>query len=246
MTAEKIDFTVLDKFKFDISPVGIKYFSHIPDKLVRLDRKMTLCEMLKKAQEGNAFYADVQNHTCDAGSYVLGQTELKEQYINGEFGAGLGVFHDPGAASRIYQYIPAISKGRVHYIAFSPFDKLTFEPDVLLILANTGQAEILLRAMSYKSGKMWSSKYSSAIGCSWLFAYPYMEGEINFIATGLGFGMRRRKLFPEGMHFISIPFDVLPSLLQTLKEMPWVPAPYGSDGMEYVKKLRINLGLDSA
>jgi uncharacterized protein (DUF169 family) len=119
-----------------------------------------------------------------------------------------------------------------------------FDPDVLIILATTTQAEILLRAASYETGQMWHSRYSSAIGCAWLFAFPYLDGEINFIPTGLGFGMRRRKLFPEGRHFISIPFNRLPSLLETLRSMPWVPRPYRPDGSEYVKGLRKKLGLD--
>ena len=83
------------------------------------------------------------------------------------------------------------------------------------------------------------------MGCSWLFAYPYLSGEMNFVSTGLGFGMRRRKLFPEGLHIISIPFDQITPLLQTLQEMPWVPRPYQADGLEYVNQLRIKLGLES-
>jgi hypothetical protein len=57
--------------------------------------------------------------------------------------------------------------------------------------------------------------------------------------------MRRRKLFPEGLMFISIPFDRLPSMLETLKEMPWVPEPYKPEGLEFVKQLCIKLGLEN-
>lgn len=203
------------------------------------DRHFTL-----KAQKGEPFYSSPQDHTCSAGTYVLGQKEVEPQYISGEFGAGLGVFRDNRAASRLYHYIPKIERHVVNYVAFSPFDKMPFDPDVLILLAKIDQAEILLRAMSYNNGQMWLSKYSSAIGCAWLFVYPYLTGEINFIPTGLGFGMRRRKLFPEGLIFISIPFDRLPSMLETLREMPWVPEPYKPEGFEFVKQLRIRLGLD--
>jgi uncharacterized protein (DUF169 family) len=243
MTLTQKDFAILDKFKFDIQPVGVKFLVRPPKKIKRLDQKMTFCEMLVKAQKGDPFYSDPQDHTCAAGTYVLGQSDIEEQYICGEFGAGLGVFRDTRAASRLYHYISKIAKGVVNYVAFSPLDKLPFDPDVLFILANSSQAEVLLRAMSYKTGKMWSSRYSSAIGCSWLLIYPYLNGEINFISTGLGFGMKRRKLFPEGLQIISVPFDQLPSLLQTLREMPWVPGPFKPDGLEYVKRLRKKLGL---
>ncbi len=244
MVLTKKDLVILDKFGFDIPPIGVKFSPKRPDMVDRLSENMTLCEMIKKAQEGNAFYADADNHTCDAGLYVLGQTDVSEPYINGEYGTGLQVFESPRSGSRLYQHIYKIDKGVVHYVAFSPLDKLTFDPDILIITANTSQAEILLRAKSYKTGEMWLSKYTSALGCSWILVYPYLSGEMNYITTGLGFGMRRRKLFQEGLQFISIPFDRLPSLLQTLQDMPWVPDPYKSDGLEYVKKLRIDLGLD--
>jgi hypothetical protein len=120
------------------------------------------------------------------------------------------------------------------------------DPDIAIILADTTQTEIILRAMSYGTGDMWHSRYSSAIGCAWLFIFPHMSGEINFIPTGLGFGMRRRKLFPEGRQFISIPINQMSYMMKTLKEMPWVPRPYQPDGTEYVKNLRITLGLDRA
>lgn len=244
MALTKKDFAILEKFEFETQPVAIKYLSKPPEGLKELDQRSTFCEMLKKAQGGESFYAGAAHHTCGAAPYTLGQADVEEQFINGEFGAGLGVFCDARAAARVYHYLPCIEKGVVHYVAFSPLDSLTFDPDVLVFLANTTQTEILLRAMSYRTGKMWQSKYSSVIGCAWLLVYPYVTGEVNFISTGLGFGMRRRRLFPEGFHFVSVPFDQIPPLLQALEEMPWVPEPYKPDGQEYVKRLRERLGLE--
>ncbi len=234
---------ILDKFDFDVPPVGVKFLTKRPDSIERLDANMALCEMLKKAQEGNAFFVDKENHMCDAGPYVLGQADVPEPFISGEFGAGLRIFEDARSASRLYHYIPRIGKGVVNYVAFSPLSKLPFDPDVLIILSKTSQTEILLRAMSYRTGKMWSSKCSAAIGCAWIFVYPYITGELNYIMTGLGHGMKRRNLFPEGHQLVSIPFDLLPSILQTLQEMPWVLPAYEPDGMEFVKRLLAKLGI---
>lgn len=244
MAIEKGNWEILKKFEFKSIPVGVKYLTKPMPGLAKLDETQALCEMLKAAFGGSSFYAEARNHACDAGLYVLGQTELAEPYLSGEFGAAMGIFRDERAAARLYHYIPRIAEGEVKFVAFSPFDRLTFDPDVLIILADTAQAEILLRAMSYRTGRMWQSRYSSAIGCAWLFVHPYLTGEINFIPTGLGFGMRRRKLFPEGMQLMSIPFDSLPAMLEALGEMPWIPRPFQPDGLEYVKLMRIKLGLD--
>jgi uncharacterized protein (DUF169 family) len=243
MTLSKEDLAILDKFGFDVQPVGVKFSVRQPDLVDRLGQNMALCEMLKWAQEGNAFYADVENHTCEAGQYVLGQADAPGPFIGGEFGAGLKIFEGPRSASRLYLYIPKIGRDVVNYVVFSPLNKLTFEPDVLILLANTDQTEILLRAMSYRTGQMWLSKFSAAIGCAWVFVYPYLTGELNYAVTGLGHGMKRRKLFPEGRQLVSIPFDLLPSLLQTLQDMPWVLPAYRPDGLEFVRRLLVELGL---
>ena len=243
MALTKKDLAILDKFDFDVQPVGVKFLARRPDMVERLDENMAFCEMLKRAQEGNAFFADAENHTCEAGLYVLGQADALEPYVSGEFGAGLKIFEEPRSASRLYLYIPKIGRGVVNYVAFSPLDKLPFEPDVLIILAKTSQTEILLRAMSYRTGKMWQSKFSPAIGCAWIFIYPYLTGELNYTIAGLGHGMKRRKLFPEGQQIISIPSDLLSSMLQTLQDMPWVLPAYKPDGAEFVRRLLIELGI---
>ena len=243
MTLTKEHVAILDKFDFDLPPVGVKFLAKPPDMVERIDKNMALCEMLKNAQQGHAFFAGAENHTCEAGLYVLGQADAPEPFINGEFGAGLQIYEEPRTASRLYLHIPKIGTGVVHYVAFSPLDKLLFDPDILILLADTNQTEILLRAMSYKTGKMWVSKFTPAIGCAWTYIYPYLTGELNYFITGLGHGMKRRQLFPEGRQIISIPFNLLPSLLQTLQDMPWVLPAYKPDGLEFVRRLLEKLGI---
>ena len=243
MTLIKQDFAILDKFDFDVQPVGVKFLAKQPNMVERLAENMAFCEMLKRAQEGSAFFADAENHTCGAGLYVLGQEDAPEPFISGQFGAGLKIFEEPRSAGRLYHYIPKIERGVVNYVAFSPLEKLPFKPDVLIIIARTNQTEILLRAMSYRTGQMWISKYTPAIGCAWIYIYPYLSGELNYAVAGLGHGMKRRKLFPEGRQIISIPFDLLPSLMQTLQVMPWMLPAYKPDGLKFVKRLLDTLDL---
>ena len=244
MMLTKDQTAILDKFDFDLPPVGVKFLAKPPDMVERLEEKMAFCEMLKAAQNGRAFFADLKSHTCEAGLYVLGQADAPEPFISGQFGAGLQIYDEPRSASRLYHHIPRIGRGVVSHVAFSPLDKLPFEPDLLILLAETSQTEILLRAMSYRTGQMWVSKFTPAIGCAWTYIYPYLTGELNYFITGLGHGMKRRQLFPEGRQIISIPFDLLPSLLQSLQDMPWVLPAYKPDGMEFVRRLLEKLGLD--
>jgi uncharacterized protein (DUF169 family) len=245
MTFTKQNFAILDKFDFDVKPVVVKFLVKQPNMVERLTENIAFCEMLKRAQDGNAFFADVENHTCEAGSYVLGQAAALEPFISGQFGAGLQIFDSPRSASRIYHHIPKIGRGVIHYVAFSPLEKLPFNPDLLILLATAEQTEILLRAMSYRTGRIWESRFTAAIGCAWILVYPYLTGKLNYAMTGLGHGMKRRKLFPEGRQMISIPFDMLSSILTTLEDMPWVLPAYEPDGLEFVRQLLIKLGIAS-
>ncbi len=246
MALTKADFAILERFEFDVQPVGIKFLPRPPDSIDRLDSRMAFCEMLKSAQNGNVFYADKESHTCGAGPYLLGMTDPRKdspRMINGELATALKVFEDTRTASRLYDHLPRIGRGIVTCVSFAPLARLAFDPDVLIMLARTDQTEILLRAGSYKTGKVWSSKSTGIIGCAWLFVYPYLTGELNYTVTGLSHGMKRRRLFPEGHQLVAIPFDLLPSMLQTLGEMPWVLPSMEPDGAEFFKGVIEGLGL---
>lgn len=240
---KKEKFAVLEAFQFEIPPVGIKFFRQRPEGFAGIAEKLAFCEMLKRAQEGLSFLAEPKDHACEAGLYVLGLAEAPEPYISGEFGAGLKIFQEPRAAARLYHHLPRIQPGVVRYLAFAPLATLPFDPDVLVLMAQPAQTEIILRALTYRSGGLWTGTYTAAVGCAWIMVYPYVKGQWNYGMSGLGHGMKRRGLFPEGRLWISVPFDGLPSFLENLAEMPWTLPAYGPGGQEFVRCLLDELGL---
>ena len=225
------DLAVLDKFKFERKPVGVKFLASKPKDLKRPDKQLDFCEMLVEAQQGNAFYVSKEDFTC-IGPLLLGMIDEDPIFESGQIGPKLGVYKDQRANRRIYQYLPKLAKNSVKYVAFAPLDKLTFEPDLLIVMANATQAEIFIRAKSYTTGETWSARGTAAAGCAWLYIYPLISGEMNMTVTGFGFGMRSRKLFPEGQILLSIPWDKLPQIIKNLEEMEWVPESYtlGAEG----------------
>jgi uncharacterized protein (DUF169 family) len=237
MSSRELDYSVFQKFNFERPPVGVKYLTTKPKGMKKLDKILDFCEMLVEAQQGNAFYVTKEEFTC-IGPMLLGMVADDPTFESGRVGPELGAFKDARANRRIYDYLPRIKHNIINYVAFAPIDKLSFEPDVMIILANVSQAEIFIRAKSYTSGEMWSARGTSVVGCAWLYLYPYLSGEMNLTVTGFGFGMRARQLFPEGQILISIPWDVLPGIIDNLKEMAWVPHSYTIGGAEHKKKVR--------
>ncbi len=221
MPAKKHDYSIFEKFEFEYSPVGVKFLLNRPNDIEQTDKQMPICRMFREAQDTQPFYAAQENFSC-VDKLVLGMMEPEPIYESGQIGAKENIYQEARANSRIYNYIQKIPRDNVRYVAFSSLDKLSFEPDLLIITAKPSQAEILLRAISYSTGKPITAKCTPVLMCAWLFAYPYLSGELNYTITGIGYGIRMQKILPEGLFLISVPFDLIPMLLDNLEEMEWV------------------------
>ena len=234
MRAPSRDYSIFEKFDFQYQPVGMKFLLNRPEGLKQLNESIPICRMFCRAQSSEPFYAAGENFSC-VDRLLLGMMEPEPTTESGEIGATEQIYQEARANRRIYQYAPRIASGTVRYVAFSPLNKLPFEPDLLVITANTAQAEIIFRAASYSIGKPLSARYTPVLSCAWIFVHPYVSGELNYTVTGLGYGIRLAKLLPEGLLLISIPYDILPMLIENLREMKWV-LPMTTMGEEERKK----------
>ena len=219
----KTDLSVYSQFNFEHPPVGIKYLFSQPEGIEQLEKNLGFCEMLKAAHEmRKPFYFTKENENC-FGKAALGMTETDTPPFSrsGLLGEKLGVFQEARANLRLVRSNYTMPKGAINYVVYAPIDQISFEPDLLVIMAEPSQAEIILRAMTYSTGKIFEIKATTVLGCSWLYIYPHLTGKVNFTITGLSFGMKGRNVFPEGLMIISIPFTWLQTITQNLDEMTW-------------------------
>ena len=221
MSSTQRDYLIFDKFNFERKPVGVKYSLKKPDGIMQLDKTLGLCEMFKEAQNSNPFFATKENIQC--GEHVLGMEDFPPIMYSGQLGPMFAMFKNPGANRKIYDYVPILPKDSVKYVTCSSIDQMSFDPDLLVITANTTQAEIILRASSYSDGKMWSFKGSTCLACASIFASPYLSGELNLTVSGLGFSMKARQVLPDGLMIITVPFNLISGLMENLKDMEWEP-----------------------
>lgn len=228
-----MDLSIFEAFKFDVKPIGIKFELAPPAGVARLNKELALCEMFREGQiTTTPFYTDHENHTCGGGSVCLGRRLSMPQVAAGRLGPKLKIFGNPVANRRTLKSLPELDPGTATYVHFAPLGQINFEPDILLIAADPRQAEIILRANSYLTGAIWNSVSTSISVCAWLLVYPYLTGKLNYVHSAFSFGMIARELWPEGSFLISIPFDLLASIMRNLKEMDWVLPAYqvGRDG----------------
>jgi uncharacterized protein (DUF169 family) len=224
------DLSIFEKFNFKMKPVGIKFLLFKPDGIAKLEKNLSICEMMREAQQADPFYATLENFTC-IGPVLTGMADSDGVLGSGDIGQTLRIFEEARANRRLYHYITKLERNSVNYVAFSSIDKLTFDPDVLILAADATQLEIILRAMCYSTGKMWTSQGMPIIACSWLTTYPYISGELNYIITDLSHGMKAKQVFPSGTILISIPFDRINQIIEGLQKIEWYPAVY-TEGRE--------------
>lgn len=239
------DYSIFDRFDFERKPVGVSFSLKKPEGIRQLDRDLGLCEMFKEAQTSAPFYASVENVQC--GTQVLGMSSFPPVMVSGQLGSEFSMFKTPSANRRVYDYVPVLPKDSVRYVIHASLDRLTFDPDLLIITANTAQAEVLLRASSYSTGRMWHAKGSTCLACAWFYAYPYLTGELNYGVSGLGFSMKAREVLPDGLIIISIPAEMLAMMIENLETMEWEPHWFklGRDGfVQAVKDMEARIAKD--
>jgi uncharacterized protein (DUF169 family) len=233
------DYRVFDKFNFERIPVGIKFLPTRPVGIERLTKSLNFCEMTKEAQTSPPFYVQKEDFHC-IEPILLGMEEPEPILVSGLFGAKEHLFKEARACRAMYQYLPRMLKGSVNYVAFASVDRLTFDPDVMMITATIPQAQTLLRSIGYSTGEAFQSKLTPVAACSWLYVYPVLSGEMNYAITGLSLGMSALDVFPPGLILISVPWTRLPTMLDNLGEMSVgrsTPPPGGEAHRERTGKL---------
>jgi len=218
------DLSIYSKFNFERPPVGVKFLFFRPEGIKQLatDKNLSFCEMLGEAQKTpTPFYFGKENNEACVGKILLGMQDMEPFAESGQIGERLGIFQESRANYIFYQYVPKFGKNIVNYVAFSPIDKLAFEPDLLIITATPSQAEIVMRAMTYSTGELYHSQTTPVMGCAWIYIYPYQSGKVNYIIPEMVHGMKGRELFSGGSILISIPYHWIPIITRNLKEMKW-------------------------
>ncbi len=243
------DFAMLDRFEFKHHPVGFKFFNVEADLeglgLEKLDSRIAWCEMLFEAQKGRAFYATAENQYCEPGVFLTGQGPLDPLAAGGRIGPAFSIFPDERANRRVYQQMTVLPEGSTLAVGFSPVAKLTFDPDLLILMCDTmDQAQRVFRATQWDTGDMIKSLMTYVMSCNWLFTYPYISGEINTVWTGVGYGMKMYALYPPGLPIVVIPWHHIDRVLRNMREMPWTLPGHTDEKEQAYQKGYERLGVD--
>ena len=205
--------------KLENEPVAIKWSVQEPKNIEKEEGNSRFCGKLKKAMDGEIFYATLEEEECLGGARYSGLKDMKEYPANVQSGAFMiprGLYKNIPAVQRSRQNETFIEHGIFSAVVFAPLKKAEFEADVIFILCNAKQGMEVLHANAYDSGEHARGADAAPI-CSSMAASPYMTGKVTY-----GFGdvasRQSMDISPEEI-MVSIPASDLSRIISNLEEM---------------------------
>ena len=198
--------------------VGLKLIKddYIPEGWVR-GGKLTFCQFIMRAREGERLIADVDNISCPNGASALGFRDVPEKLRTGELLETIGAFEKEAGAEMVSS-VPRFERDEFRRVALAGLADVAYEPDLVLIETLPEQIMWLNLASIYSGGGRLSFSSSVSNGtCSDLTVVPYRSGQIN-ITAGC-YGCRNATSVPDEYMYASFPGTRLPGIVEALSKL---------------------------
>lgn len=139
------------------SPVAVKLIpqgGEIPEGIKRTEENMTHCQFVDKARRNHEeFYTLNENHICNIGAGAMGLGSAPENLISGElYYKEFELFSTLGVSRRTVEMIPALPPYSTKAVLYSPMEKTSFIPDIVMVVGNPKQMMFLIQAAMYRVG----------------------------------------------------------------------------------------------
>ena len=190
------DLSVFAKLELAKPPVGVDFLFAEPQGLLRLDKKLGLCEMVTEAQEGKAFYAGLEDHEC-AGPVPLGMMGLDPFYHSGRRSLPGGVQGGTGQPKDLRSVAHA-QEGHVQLHGLRPSRQAHLQPRRVGGFRQGAADGDRPPLHELDHGPDVREQGTPVMGCAWTLVYPYLSGKINFSVTGHTFGHIAREVARKG------------------------------------------------
>lgn len=214
---------MVECLKLKTSPVAVKLISkggEIPGGIKKVDEVMTHCQFVDRVRRtGEEFYTLGEDQMCKIGAGTLGLNEIPPEVPSGEsYYKEFELFSTQGAARRTVERIPILPPNSTESVMYSPLEKASFVPDVVVFICNPKQIMLLTQAYVYKNGgRLETSFVGTQSLCSEAVVQIYKEGKIG---VGVGcLGSRTYSKIEDEEMIMGIPVELLADVVSGLKEI---------------------------
>jgi uncharacterized protein (DUF169 family) len=214
---------IVNCLKLTTSPVAVKLIpkgGEIPADVKKVDEPMRHCQLVDRVRRtGEEFYAPAEDQMCKGGAGAMGIGEMPAKVASGEFYyKGLKQFSTQGAARRTLDKVPKLPANSTEAVLYSPLEKASFIPDVVVVICNPKQVMLLTQAMMYKTGGRIESSFAGKQSlCSDAVVNTYKEGKIG-VTVGCSGSRNYTEISDEEM-VMGIPIELLADVVSGLKEI---------------------------
>lgn len=157
------------------SPVAVAIVPQPPEKLKKWWRKATPCMMIQSARRGVAFYCSGASIIC-GGRAHLGIAESPVRDLEGFLVRREKLVGSKAAARKMLDLTKERAPKSGEYIAFSPLEKASFNPDVVLFVGTPFQISRILFLDAFETGEI-NTVHGEPL-CSGVMAAPITTGKI--------------------------------------------------------------------
>lgn len=214
---------IMKCLKLTTSPVAVKLIPKggtIPGGIQKVDEAMRHCQLVDRVRRtGEEFFTLGEDQMCKGGAGALGIGEMPAKVISGEFYfKGLKQFSTQGAARRTIDMVSKLPPNSTEAVLYSPLEKASFIPDVVVVICNPKQVMLLTQAFMYKAGGRLETSFAGKQSlCSDGVVKVYKEGKIG-VTVGCSGSRSYTKIAEEEM-IVGIPVELLADVVSGLKEI---------------------------
>jgi uncharacterized protein (DUF169 family) len=189
--AEKLNEALASYIRPLTFPVALKFLKDEPYPMkvrrpTALGNKLTLCQGYSIVRRyGWVMGFEMEDCACGPQLAYFGAIPYTEKQREG------GIIYPiytktPEAAKKAESLLPRLPEGMYDKIILAPLDKTEFEPDVILIYVNPGQAARLIQGAAYCHGEPVTSTASGRCACISEIVSPYLKKGFSFTIPGAG------------------------------------------------------------
>lgn len=198
----------------DYAPIAISLGKAPPLNFPQLEGRMEFCRMWTEAEKGKAFFVTAENHDCLPGMYHLGLLGESAKGSVCRFWVEQVNAFSRNSVEKYVASLPHLKPEQVSLICISPFEKASFEPDLVLVRCSAEQAMLLLWAYSYNTGEVVHGETGTAT-CSTLVVKPYLNKKPSFTIGDPGGRYIIGLVKEETM--VSIPYHLYDTMVKALE-----------------------------
>ncbi len=184
----------LNKYlRLNTFPVCVKFLTswdEMPERARRpkkdLDNRFTTCQAISMSRRfGWVIALGREDSSCVLGAMALGLEKRLPHYTSGNLCVDL--YTENLESGRLSEdSVPKLPEGKYVGVVLAPLNRATFEPDSVVIYANSAQVMRLGQAYLWKRGGTLNSEFRGRIDCADVAIAPVLSGEPQMIVPCTG------------------------------------------------------------